>query len=183
MSCPKLAEQLDGGLSFCALKGYDHYPCLRKLERMSRGQVEITTKRDPADTLTAVAVIMAYVCQPADGDLDSLGSWRSVNRPDFTTASRECARRLCRFPMINVWLHGARPVRAGAMPTWWSPTLPLLFRNVAAEGRILPPIRHWVIDEAHSIEREGRAASGRAWCRRTNHAFCLSAWVARAPAR
>ena len=49
---PKLAEQLDGGLSFCALKGYDHYPCLRKLERMSRGQVEITTKRDPADTLT-----------------------------------------------------------------------------------------------------------------------------------
>ena len=95
---PKLAEQLDGGLSFCALKGYDHYPCLRKLERMSRSQVEITTKRDPADTLTAVAVIMAYVCQSADGDLDSLGiRWRSVNRPDFTTASRECARRLCPF--------------------------------------------------------------------------------------
>lgn len=43
MSCPT-ADQLDGGLSFCALKGYDHYPCLRKLERMSRSQVEITTK-------------------------------------------------------------------------------------------------------------------------------------------
>ena len=106
---PKLAEQLDGGLSFCALKGYDHYPCLRKLERMSRGQVEITTKRDPADTLTAVAVIMAYVCQSADGDLDSLGiRWRSVNRPDFTTASRECARRLCPFFPDKCLVHGAR---------------------------------------------------------------------------
>ena len=32
----------------------------------------------------------------------------------------------------------------------------LLFRNVAAEGKILPPIRHWVVDEAHSIESEAR---------------------------
>ena len=120
---PKLAEQLDGGLSFCALKGYDHYPCLRKLERMSRSQVEITTKRDPADTLTAVAVIMAYVCQSADGDLDSLGiRWRSVNRPDFTTASRECARRLCPFFPDKCLVHGARVVRR--MPMWWSPTIP-----------------------------------------------------------
>lgn len=157
---PKLAEQLEGGLSFCALKGYDHYPCLRKLERMSRGQVEITTKRDPADTLTAVAVIMAYVCQSADGDLDSLGiRWRSVNRPDFTTASRECARRLCPFFPDKCLVHGARRRAAHADVVVTNHSL--LFRNVAAEGRILPPIRHWVIDEAHSIEREAR----RQWAR------------------
>ncbi len=157
---PKLAEQLDGGLSFCALKGYDHYPCLRKLERMSRSQVEITTKRDPADTLTAVAVIMAYVCQSADGDLDSLGiRWRSVNRPDFTTASRECARRLCPFFPDKCLVHGARRRAAHADVVVTNHSL--LFRNVAAEGRILPPIRHWVIDEAHSIEREAR----RQWAR------------------
>ena len=157
---PKLAEQLDGGLSFCALKGYDHYPCLRKLERMSRGQVEITTKRDPADTLTAVAVIMAYVCQSADGDLDSLGiRWRSVNRPDFTTASRECARRLCPFFPDKCLVHGARRRAAHADVVVTNHSL--LFRNVAAEGRILPPIRHWVVDEAHSIEREAR----RQWAR------------------
>ena len=157
---PKLAEQLDGGLSFCALKGYDHYPCLRKLERMSRGQVEITTKRDPADTLTAVAVIMAYVCQSADGDLDSLGiRWRSVNRPDFTTASRECARRLCPFFPDKCLVHGARRRAAHADVVVTNHSL--LFRNVAAEGRILPPIRHWVIDEDQSIEREAR----RQWAR------------------
>ena len=32
----------------------------------------------------------------------------------------------------------------------------LLFRNIAADGKILPPIRHWIIDEAHSVEKEAR---------------------------
>lgn len=157
---PKLAEQYDGELSFCALKGYDHYPCLRKLERMSRGVQEITTSKDPADTLTAVAVIYAYVCQSPSGDLDGLGiRWRSVNRADLTTPSRECARRLCPFYPDKCLVHGARrrAARADIVVTNHS----LLFRNVAAEGKILPPIRHWVIDEAHSVEREAR----RQWAR------------------
>ena len=120
---PKLAEQLDGGLSFCALKGYDHYPCLCKLERMSRGQVEITTKRDPADTLTAVAVITAYVCQSADGDLDSLGiRWRSVNRPDLRRRRASAPVAYARFSPINAW--STAPAVARRMPMWWSPTIP-----------------------------------------------------------
>ena len=103
---------------------------------------------------------MAYVCQSADGDLDSLGiRWRSVNRPDFTTASRECARRLCPFFPDKCLVHGARRRAAHADVVVTNHSL--LFRNVAAEGRILPPIRHWVIDEAHSIEREAR----RQWAR------------------
>ncbi|OUP10440.1 helicase C-terminal domain-containing protein [Collinsella sp. An2] len=152
---PRLARELDGGLSYCALKGYDHYPCLRKLERMSRSATEIRTTRDPADTLTAVAVIYAYVCQSPDGDLDSLGiRWRSVNRQDLTTGSRECARRLCPFFPDRCLVHGARrrAARADVVVTNHS----LLFRNVAADGKILPPIRHWVVDEAHAVEREAR---------------------------
>ena len=43
---PKLARELDGGLSFCALKGFDHYPCLRKLERLARSS-EVHTDRIP----------------------------------------------------------------------------------------------------------------------------------------
>ena len=152
---PRLARELDGGLTFCALKGYDHYPCLRKLERLSRSDAEIKTTRDPADTLTAIAVIYAYVCQSPTGDLDSLGiRWRSVNRADLTTPSRECARRLCPFFPDRCLVHGARrrASRVDVVVTNHS----LLFRNVAADGKILPPIRHWVIDEAHSIEREAR---------------------------
>ena len=152
---PRLARELPDGLTFCALKGYDHYPCLRKLERMSRSTAEIKTNRDPADTLTAVAVIYAFVCQSPTGDLDGLGiRWRSVNRADLTTPSRECARRLCPFYPDRCLVHGARrrAARVDVVVTNHS----LLFRNVAADGKILPPIRHWVVDEAHSVEREAR---------------------------
>lgn len=152
---PRLTREMEGGLTFCALKGYDHYPCLRKLERLSRSDVEIQTTRDPADTLTAIAVIYAYVCQSPTGDLDGLGiRWRSVNRADLTTPSRECARRLCPFFPDKCLVHGARrrAARVDVVVTNHS----LLFRNVAADGKILPPIRNWVIDEAHSVEREAR---------------------------
>lgn len=151
---PKLARELDGGLSFCALKGFDHYPCLLKLESLAAGR-EITTNRDPADTLTAIAVLYAFACQSPTGDLDSLGiRWRSVNRADLTTSSRECARGNCRFFNGGCFVRCARrrAAKADIVVTNHS----LLFRNVAADGKILPPIRHWIIDEAHSVEKEAR---------------------------
>ena len=151
---PRLAEQIDGDLTYCALKGYDHYPCLRKLERLTRRR-DIETKRDPADTLTAIAVLHAFACQSPSGDLDGLGiRWRSVKKADLTTSSRECARRLCPFYPDKCMVHGSRrrAARADVVVTNHS----LLFRNVAAGGKILPPIRHWVVDEAHSVEAEAR---------------------------
>lgn len=151
---PKLAHELEGGLTYCALKGFDHYPCLRKLERLTRAR-EIVTDRDPADTLTAIAVIYAFACQSPSGDLDALGiRWKSVNRADLTTGSRECARKLCPYFPDKCLVHGARrrAARADVVVTNHS----LLFRAVASGGKILPPIRHWVIDEAHSVEREAR---------------------------
>ena len=151
---PKLARELDGGLSFCALKGFDHYPCLLKLESLAAGR-EITTNRDPADTLTAIAVLYAFACQSPTGDLDSLGiRWRSVNRADLTTSSRECTRGNCRFFNRGCFVRCARrrAAKADIVVTNHS----LLFRNVAADGKILPPIRHWIIDEAHSVEKEAR---------------------------
>ena len=151
---PKLARELDGGLSFCALKGFDHYPCLLKLESLASGR-EITTNRDPADTLTAIAVLYAFACQSPTGDLDSLGiRWRSVNRADLTTSSRECARGNCHFFNRGCFVRCARrrAAKADIVVTNHS----LLFRNVAADGKILPPIRHWIIDEAHSVEKEAR---------------------------
>lgn len=152
---PKLDEAIDGGITYCALKGFDHYPCLRKLERLARSRSDIVTNRDPADMLTAIAVIYAFVCQSPVGDLDALGiRWKSVNRADLTTGSRECARRLCPFFPHKCLVHGARmrASHADIVATNHS----LLFRNVAAEGKILPPIRHWVVDEAHAVEKEAR---------------------------
>ncbi len=152
---PRLADAIPGGLSYCALKGYDHYPCLRKLERLACSNAEIETKRDPADTLTAIAVIYAYVCQSVNGDLDALGiRWKSVDRRALTTQSKECARRLCPFFPDKCLVHGARRRAASADIVVTNHSL--LFRNVAADGKILPPIRHWVVDEAHSVEAEAR---------------------------
>ena len=166
---PRLAASLPGGLSFCALKGYDHYPCLRKLERLARSTSEIETRRDPADTLTAVAVIYAYACQSVFGDLDALGiRWKSVDRRSLTTQSKECARRLCPFYPDKCLIHGARrrAARVDVVVTNHS----LLFRNIAAEGKILPPIRHWVVDEAHSVESEAR----KQWAVRVSADECRS---------
>ena len=151
---PRLAREMEGGLTYCALKGFDHYPCLRKLERLSRAD-EVHTTRDPADTLTAIAVLYAFACQSPAGDLDGLGiRWRSVRKADLTTSSRECARRLCPFYPDKCMVHGSRrrAARADVVVTNHS----LLFRNVAADGKILPPIRHWVVDESHSVEAEAR---------------------------
>ncbi len=157
---PRLAAELPGGLTFTALKGYDHYPCLRKLEQLARSRAPIKTRRDPADTLTAIAVIYAFACESPDGDLDALGiRWKSVDRAGLTSSSRECARRLCPFFPDRCLVHGARrrAARCDVVVTNHS----LLFRNIQAEGKILPPIRIWVVDEAHAIEAEAR----RQWAR------------------
>ena len=152
---PRLARELPDGLAYTALKGYDHYPCLRKLERLRRSTAEIKTNRDPADTLTAIAVIYAYVAQSPEGDLDALGiRWRSVDRASLTTGSRECARRLCPFFPDKCLVHGARRRAAHADVVVTNHSL--LFRNVQADGKILPPIRIWAVDEAHGIEAEAR---------------------------
>ena len=64
---PALDAVLPDGVSFCALKGYDHYPCLMRLERAASGelplsQVDMGYRSENAvgsDMLTAIAVTYA----------------------------------------------------------------------------------------------------------------------------
>ena len=51
-------------------------------------------------------------------------------------------------------LHGARRRAAAADIVVTNHSL--LLRNVEADGVILPPVRNWVVDEAHSFEAEAR---------------------------
>ncbi|MCH3967429.1 MAG: DNA polymerase III subunit epsilon [Atopobiaceae bacterium] len=159
---PALAAQVPGGLTFCALKGYDHYPCLRRLERAcladlpdppsSRGRAPRGAK---AEMLTAIATTYAYAAQVVDGDLDGLGiRWRCVPRRMLTVTSNECTHHRCPYYPDGCMLHGARR-RASASDVVVT-NHSLLLRNVEADGKILPPIRHWVIDEAHGFEAEAR---------------------------
>lgn len=160
---PALARALPGGLSFSSLKGYDHYPCLRRLERAAEGELPLSlvegTGRSRAaiasDMLTAIATTYAFACQSPEGDLDALGiRWRCVPRQMLTTSPQECLRNRCPFFPNECMLHGARR-RAAAVDVVVT-NHSLLLRDVMAEGSILPPIRNWVVDEAHAFEAEAR---------------------------
>ena len=160
---PELARALPNGLTFASLKGYDHYPCLRRLERAAASELPLSLvegdgRSDAAisqDMLTAIAVTYAFACQSTDGDLDALGiRWRAVPRSMLTTTSAECQRSRCPFFPNECLLHGARRRAASADIVVTNHSL--LLRNVDADGKILPPIRHWVIDEAHAFESEAR---------------------------
>ena len=159
---PLLDKALPGGVSFYSLKGYDHYPCLHRRERAALGDLPEGIVRDgrsedsiAQDMLTAIAVTYAYVCQSPEGDLDALGiRWRYVPRTMLTTTSGECLRTKCPYFPGECLVHGARRRAAGGDVVVTNHSL--LLRNVAADGKILPPVRHWVIDEAHAFEAEAR---------------------------
>ena len=160
---PALSAVLPGGVSFVSLKGYDHYPCLHRLDRavvddLPLAAVSHDGRSDNAvacDMLTAIAVTYAFACQSPDGDVDALGiRWRYVPRPLLTTTPGECLRGRCPYFPNECPLHGAR--RRAACSDVVVTNHSLLLRNVAADGKILPPIRHWVVDEAHGLEAEAR---------------------------
>ncbi len=103
---PALAQALPNGLSFCSLKGYEHYPCLHRVDRAALEELPLTlldqegrsSNSVASDMLTAIAVIYAYACQSADGDLDALGiRWRSVPREMVTIKAAECLRSKCPY--------------------------------------------------------------------------------------
>lgn len=160
---PALAAALPGGLTFTSLKGYDHYPCLHRLDRAAAEELPLAAvphdgRSDNAvacDMLTAIAVTYAYACQSPDGDVDALGiRWRYVPRQMLTTSPAECLRARCPYFPNECPLHGAR--RRAACADVVVTNHSLLLRNVESEGKILPPVRHWVVDEAHGFEAEAR---------------------------
>ena len=157
------AEALGGDLTYTSLKGYDHYPCLRRLDRAAEeplplAEVPHDGRSDNAvgcDMLTAIAVTYAFACQAPEGDLDALGiRWRYVPRSMLTVTSGECLRGRCPYFPGTCLLHGARR-RANCSDVVVT-NHSLLLCDVEAEGRILPPVRDWVVDEAHAFEAEAR---------------------------
>ena len=165
---PALDAALPAGVRFFALKGYEHYPCLRRLVRAISADLPLDEVADQrrsasaasADMLYAIAVTLALASQSPTGDLDGLGiRWRSVPRSLLAGSSEQCERVRCPFFSQGCVVHGARRRAASADVVVTNHSL--LLRNVEADGKILPPVRHWVVDEAHSFESEAR----RQWAR------------------
>ena len=148
---PRLNEALGGELRYVALKGYDHYPCLRKLERYS-GEIE----QADDERLATLGALYAWTAQSAWGDLDAINiHWgRRDLRAAVQASQADCTHKRCRFFPHLCYLHGAR--RRAASSHVVVTNHALLFRDVVAQGGILPPLRHWIVDEAHAAEDEAR---------------------------
>lgn len=146
---PRLAATL-GELSYVALKGYDHYPCLRKIEHMAHDDED-----DAVSIIQMVAMLLSYITQTSWGDLDTLNlHWPGLPRGLIQANPHDCLKKRCPFFPRRCYLHGARRAANGADIVVTNHAL--LFRDMQADNGILPPIRHWVIDEAHSVEAEAR---------------------------
>ena len=146
---PRLSAAL-GGLNYIALKGYEHYPCLRKLESMARDEED-----GKPEVLEMVATLVAYTAQTPWGDLDAVNlHWAGLPRYTIEASAHDCLKRKCPYFPNRCFLHGARRQAASADIVVTNHAL--LFRDIQADNGILPPIHHWVLDEAHAVESEAR---------------------------
>ena len=71
-----------------------------------------------------------------------------------TSVADECAKRRCRFYPGLCYVHGIRQRAQAAHIVVTNHSL--LFNDVALAGGILPPLRYWVVDEAHAAEDQAR---------------------------
>lgn len=145
-------------LVFTSLKGYSHYPCLRRIDRLI--QEEIKTRSVNNKELTqapSIAALLSFIEQSEYDDMDSLKiDYRVLPRYLITTKSHDCLRRKCPFYGTSCFVHGARRRAESSDIVVTNHTL--LFCDSKADGGLLPPIRYWIVDEAHGTEVEARRA-------------------------
>lgn len=155
---PLLAKELGKDFSSAALKGFSHYPCLRKVQRLMDSGAQMRTVMNEEKTQApAIAGVLSFIEQTAYDDMDTLKvDFRLLPRTSISTTSHECLRRKCPFFGQSCFVFGARKLAESADIVVTNQSL--FFCDVAAEGSLLPPIRYWVVDEAHGAEAEARGA-------------------------
>ena len=145
-------------LTWASLKGISHYPCLRKIAKLvDDGPSMRTVGAEEVSQAPALAALLSYVEQSEFNDIDTMKiDYRALPRYLFTTTSVDCLKRKCPYYGTGCFVHGARRRAESADIVVTNHSL--LFCDVVADGGLLPPIRHWVIDEAHGTEEEARSA-------------------------
>lgn len=145
-------------LEYVALKGFSHYPCLRLVDRMVHdGAHTVTVMGRQVSQAPSIAALLSFIEQTEYDDMDALKlDFKALPRYAFTTTSRDCLRRKCPYYGTQCFVHGVRKKaeHADIVVTNHS----LFFCDLAADGGLLPPIRFWVVDEAHGAESEARRA-------------------------
>ncbi|VEH03531.1 Probable ATP-dependent helicase dinG homolog [Slackia heliotrinireducens] len=159
---PMLAKALEaegaGELKHVALKGFSHYPCLRRISHVvSDGAHMVEIAGQQYSQATSIAAILSYIEQTEYDDIDALKlDYRTLPRYAITTSSRECLRKRCPFFGTYCFVHGARRQAEHAHVVVTNHAL--FFRDLAADGNLLPHAKFWIVDEAHGAEAEARKA-------------------------
>lgn len=148
----------EGVLDYAALKGFSHYPCLRKIQKLvDDGPSTRTVGNEEKSQAPALAGLLSFIDQTDYDDIDGLKiDYRLLPRKMITTSSHDCLRRKCPFFGTQCFVHGARRIAESAHVVVTNHSL--MFCDLAADGGLLPPVRHWVVDEAHNAEAEARRA-------------------------
>lgn len=161
---PALSESLAAinpdkpALTYAPLKGFSHYPCLRKIDHIvsDGAQTKLFGNKEQSQA-PALAALLSFIEQTEYDDMDSLKiDYRSLPRRMITTTPHDCLRRKCPYFGTSCFVHGSRRRAEAADVVVTNHSL--LFCDLVADGGLLPPIRYWVVDEAHGAETEARRA-------------------------
>lgn len=145
-------------LSYAPLKGFSHYPCLRRVDRIvSDGPQMRSVAGKEQSQAPALAALLSFIEQTDYDDMDGLKlDYRVLPRRAITTTSHDCLRRKCPYFGTSCFVHGSRRRAEAADIVVTNHSL--LFCDLVADGGLLPPIRYWTVDEAHGAETEARRA-------------------------
>lgn len=154
----KQVQSSEAFLTFASLKGFSHYPCLRKVSHIISGGSQMRlVLGEQRPQAPALAALLSFIEQTEYDDIDGLKiDYRVLPRRLITSTSHECLRRKCPFFGKSCFVHGARRRAEAADIVVTNHSL--MFCDLAADGGLLPPIRHWIVDEAHGAESEARHA-------------------------
>ncbi len=155
---PALAKALGTDLTFAPIKGFSHYPCLRKVQRLAtEGSQMRMVMNEEKPQAPAIAILLSFIEQTQYDDMDSMRlDYRVLPRRAISTTSHDCLRRKCPFYGTTCFVHGSRRIAENADIVVTNHSL--LFCDIAADNGLLPPIRYWIVDEAHGAEAEARRA-------------------------
>lgn len=158
---PVLADEFSRqglNLTYAPIKGFANYLCLRRIERLAaEGAKTRMVGGKECSQAPSLAALLSFVEQTDYDDMSSLKmDYRLLPRYSVTTTSHDCLRRKCPFYGTSCFVHGARrrAEAANIIVTNHS----MMFCDLAADGGLMPPVRYWVVDEAHGAEAEARRA-------------------------
>lgn len=154
---PALKSEIEN-LVYSSLKGARHYVCLRKAAYLATSKAKnVSFKNETFCNAPSIAALLSYIEQTCYDDCDGLKiNGRALPNAAYTCPSHECLRHKCPFYRHGCFVHGARKLAQNSDIVVTNHSM--LFCDMKANGGLMPPIRYWIVDEAHNTEAEARKA-------------------------